>query len=89
MRNDGLDFNTNRYQRGTGFVEDERLSLVNNAAAKLTNGPSDPNALKQKVDVTLSTIRDPSVPNLSLPPFNSKFPLSDRFSKSIFGCFKQ
>ena len=34
MRNDGFDFNTNRYQRGVGFVEDERLSLVNNPAGK-------------------------------------------------------
>jgi len=43
-RNDGLDFNTNRFQRPN--TEEERRSLVNNPPVKQTNGPSDPNALK-------------------------------------------
>lgn len=43
-RNDGYEFNTNRFQRPN--AEEERRSLVNNPAVKQTNGPSDPNALK-------------------------------------------
>jgi hypothetical protein len=43
-RNDGYEFNTNRFQKPN--AEEERLSLVNNPAVKQTNGPSDLNALK-------------------------------------------
>ena len=43
----------------------------------------------QKVDVTIKTIGDPTVANPTLPPFVSKFPLSDRISMNLFRCFRE
>jgi len=39
--------------------------------------------------VTIKTIADPTVANPMMPPFISKFPISDRISMSLFNCFRE
>ena len=82
----------NNIRDSNGFDADpdegERASLVQQPSNKMTAPQSKGEG--QKVDVTIKTIADPTVANPNLPPFISKFPISDRiFSMSLFNCFKE
>ena len=80
---DDFDFNAEspepetRGRRVLGAPEEERVSFVKNAAPKNT---------APKMDVSINSIREASVPNLAIPQLRSKYPLSDRMALSLTQC---
>jgi hypothetical protein len=81
--------NNNNFGSNNMDGEDERASLVKqpgNPNMRLSD-PSRGNG--QKVEIPTTSIKDMTVANPTMPPFISKFPLSDRISLNLFKCFGQ
>ena len=70
-------------------AEDERTSLVQQSGNPNMR-QHDPNKpVGTKVELPTTSIKDPTVANPTMPPYISKFPISDRISMNLFKCFGQ
>ena len=70
-------------------AEDERTSLVQQSGNPNMR-QHDPNKpIGTKVELPTTSIKDPTVANPTMPPYISKFPISDRISMNLFKCFGQ
>ena len=68
-------------------AEDERASLVQPSGNPNMRQHDPTKANAAKVELPSTTIKDPTVANPTMPPFISKFPISDRISMNLFKCF--